>query len=96
MTKVLSIIMLAVFFAVMISVGIRTRKKARSVAGFVLGSRQVGPWITAFAFGTSYFSSGTPDSSDGTSEWPRPGPVLETPSSDPCSPGTFSGAGPGS
>ena len=56
-TKILSIIMLVIFFTVMISVGIRTRKKARSVAGFVLGSRQVGPWITAFAFGTSYFSA---------------------------------------
>ncbi|MBQ6370339.1 MAG: sodium:solute symporter [Firmicutes bacterium] len=56
-TKILSIIMLVIFFTVMISVGIRTRKKARSVSGFVLGSRQVGPWITAFAFGTSYFSA---------------------------------------
>lgn len=56
-TKVLSVILLVIFFIVMISVGIRTRKKARTVAGFVLGSRQVGPWITAFAFGTSYFSA---------------------------------------
>ncbi len=56
-TKAISIILLIIFFAVMIGVGIRTRKKARSVAGFVLGSRQVGPWITAFAFGTSYFSA---------------------------------------
>ncbi len=56
-TKIISIILLIIFFIVMISVGIRTRKKARSVAGFVLGSRQVGPWITAFAFGTSYFSA---------------------------------------
>ncbi len=56
-TKILSVVMLVIFFVVMISVGIRTRKKARSVAGFVLGSRQVGPWITAFAFGTSYFSA---------------------------------------
>ncbi|MBQ6401514.1 MAG: sodium:solute symporter [Firmicutes bacterium] len=55
--KVLSVIMLVIFFIIMIGVGIRTRKKARSVAGFVLGSRQVGPWITAFAFGTSYFSA---------------------------------------
>ena len=56
-TRLLSIILLIIFFIVMISVGVRTRKKARSVAGFVLGSRQVGPWITAFAFGTSYFSA---------------------------------------
>ena len=49
--------MLVVFFAVMIAVGISTRKKARTVDGFVLGGRKAGPWITAFAFGTSYFSA---------------------------------------
>jgi SSS family solute:Na+ symporter len=27
------------------------------VDGFVLGGRSVGPWLTAFAFGTSYFSA---------------------------------------
>ncbi len=56
-TKLMSVIMLIIFFAVMIGVGVRTRKRARSVAGFVLGGREVGPWITAFAFGTSYFSA---------------------------------------
>ena len=56
-TKILSVIMLAIFFAVMIAVGIQTRKKARDVNGFVLGNRGVGPWMTAFAFGTSYFSA---------------------------------------
>lgn len=56
-TKLISVIMLIVFFAVMIGVGISTRKKARTVDGFVLGGRKAGPWITAFAFGTSYFSA---------------------------------------
>ena len=41
----------------MIGVGIYTRKQASSVDGFVLGGRAVGPWLTAFAFGTSYFSA---------------------------------------
>ena len=41
----------------MIGVGIYCRKKATSVDGFVLGGRSVGPWLTAFAFGTSYFSA---------------------------------------
>ena len=56
-TKLISIIMLVIFFTVMIAVGISTRKKARTVDGFVLGGRKAGPWITAFAFGTSYFSA---------------------------------------
>ena len=57
MTVVLCSIMLVVFFAVMIFVGFYTRKHATDVTGFVLGGRSVGPWLTAFAFGTSYFSA---------------------------------------
>lgn len=49
--------MLIVFFAVMVSVGIYARKHATSVDGYVLGGRSVGPWLTAFAYGTSYFSA---------------------------------------
>ncbi len=50
-------IMLLVFFAVFIGVGIYSRRHATDVNGFVLGGRSVGPWLTAFAFGTSYFSA---------------------------------------
>ena len=51
------IILLVVFFGVMLSIGFLTRKKATDVNGFVLGGRSVGPWLTAFAYGTSYFSA---------------------------------------
>lgn len=51
------IISLAVFFAVMVGVGVYCRRHATNVDGFVLGGRSVGPWLTAFAFGTSYFSA---------------------------------------
>ena len=51
------IILLVVFLAMMLGVGIYTRNKAKNVNDFVLGGRTVGPWISAFAFGTSYFSS---------------------------------------
>ncbi len=57
MTVVLSSVLLIIFFAVMIGVGIYTRRSATDVNGFVLGGRSVGPWLTAFAFGTSYFSA---------------------------------------
>ncbi len=53
----IKIILLIVFFAVMIYVGLRCRKQATDVNGFVLGGRSVGPWLTAFAYGTSYFSA---------------------------------------
>ena len=49
--------LLIVFFAVMIGVGLYSRKHTASVDGFVLGGRAVGPWLTAFAYGTSYFSA---------------------------------------
>ncbi len=55
--EILCVIMLVVFFAVMIYVGFYSRKHATDVDGFVLGGRGVGPWLTAFAFGTSYFSA---------------------------------------
>ena len=49
--------MLLVFFAVMVAIGLYCRKNASDVNGFVLGGRSVGPWLTAFAYGTSYFSA---------------------------------------
>lgn len=51
------IILLVLFFSVFIAVGILCRKSTRNVDGFVLGGRTVGPWLTAFAYGTSYFSA---------------------------------------
>ena len=54
---VIKLLMLAVFFGVMVAVGIYSRKHATDVDGFVLGKRSVGPWLTAFAYGTSYFSA---------------------------------------
>ena len=45
------------FFAVMILVGFLCKRQSDSVHGFVLGGRNVGPWLTAFAYGTSYFSA---------------------------------------
>ena len=49
--------MLVAFFAVTIGIGLYCRKHSTDVNGFVLGGRSVGPWLTAFAYGTSYFSA---------------------------------------
>lgn len=53
----IKIIMLVIFLGVMAAVGIYCRKHATDVNSFVLGGRSVGPWLTAFAYGTSYFSA---------------------------------------
>ena len=51
------IFLTVLFLLVMVGVGIYSRKQANSVEGFVLGGRAVGGWLTAFAYGTSYFSA---------------------------------------
>ena len=54
---IVKILLLLIFFGVMVGVGVYSRKHAGSVNDFVLGGRSVGPWLTAFAYGTSYFSA---------------------------------------
>ncbi len=51
------IIVLVIFVLVTAGIGFYCRKKIKSVNDFVLGGRNVGPWLTAFAYGTSYFSA---------------------------------------
>ncbi|MBP5385696.1 MAG: sodium:solute symporter [Lachnospiraceae bacterium] len=53
----MKIVILLLYFAVLVGIGIYCRKTATDVNGFVLGGRNVGPWLTAFAYGTSYFSA---------------------------------------
>ena len=53
----MKIALLVIYFAVMVGIGIYCRKHTTDVNGFVLGGRSVGPWLTAFAYGTSYFSA---------------------------------------
>ncbi len=48
---------LLIYISIMLGIGFYCRKKATDVDGFVLGGRSVGPWLTAFAYGTSYFSA---------------------------------------
>lgn len=54
---IVKVLLLLLFFAVMVGIGFYSRKHATNVDGFVLGGRSVGPWLTAFAYGTSYFSA---------------------------------------
>ena len=53
----MKILLLVVYFGIMVAIGLYCRKNATDVSGFVLGGRSVGPWLTAFAYGTSYFSA---------------------------------------
>ena len=54
---IIKITLMVIFFAMMIGVGIYAKKKATNVSNFVLGGHTAGPWLTAFSYGTSYFSA---------------------------------------
>ncbi len=54
---IIKLVLLVVFFGVMVGIGLYCRRHTTDVNGFVLGGRAVGPWLTAFAYGTSYFSA---------------------------------------
>ena len=54
---VAKICMVLIFVGVAVGVGLYCRRTTTSVDGFVLGGRNVGPWMSAFAYGTSYFSA---------------------------------------
>ena len=57
MEEIMKLVLLLIYFAVMVGIGLYCRKHATDVNSFVLGGRSVGPWLTAFAYGTSYFSA---------------------------------------
>ena len=52
-----SITLLVLFLVAMIFVGIWGMRKTKTLSDFFLGGRSVGPWFSAFAYGTTYFSA---------------------------------------
>ncbi|MBR2088486.1 MAG: sodium:solute symporter, partial [Oscillospiraceae bacterium] len=55
--QIITTVVVAIYAVVMVSIGIITSKKTKSVNDFVFGGNKIGPWMTAFAFGTAYFSA---------------------------------------
>ncbi|MDD2421252.1 MAG: sodium:solute symporter [Heliobacteriaceae bacterium] len=50
-------IMLALFVGLLLASGIYSSRRTKTVNDFFLGNRKIGPWMSAFAFGTTYFSA---------------------------------------
>lgn len=46
-----------VYVLVMLAVGFWCMKRTKDVGDFFLGGRTLGPWMSAFAYGTTYFSA---------------------------------------
>ena len=53
----LSVIFVALFLLLMICIGIWGMKKTTTLQDYFIGGRSIGPFISALAFGTSYFSA---------------------------------------
>ncbi|MCK4696663.1 MAG: sodium:solute symporter, partial [Candidatus Cloacimonetes bacterium] len=50
-------ITIAAYSLLIITIGIIGHKKTKSFNDFLLGGGKIGPWMTAFSYGTAYFSA---------------------------------------
>ena len=56
-TQLVTVVALIIFALAMVLIGVYSSKKTKTLDGFLLGSRNIGAWVSAFAYGTSYFSA---------------------------------------
>ncbi|MBQ6906029.1 MAG: sodium:solute symporter [Clostridia bacterium] len=52
-----TVVALSIYAAIMISIGIISYGRSKSLDNFLIGGRKIGAWATAFAYGTTYFSA---------------------------------------
>ncbi|HOJ99673.1 MAG TPA: sodium/solute symporter [Termitinemataceae bacterium] len=52
-----SVVLLVVFFVIMTGIGLWGMFRTKTLGDFFLGGRTLGPWLSAIAYGTSYFSA---------------------------------------
>lgn len=57
MTQTIAVVALVIFSLSMLTIGLISVRKTKTMDGFLLGNRNMGAWISAFAYGTSYFSA---------------------------------------
>ncbi len=53
----MKIVILAIYALILVGIAIYTARKTKTLDDFFLGGRKMGAWISAFAYGTSYFSA---------------------------------------
>lgn len=54
---ILKIVILSLYALLIVFIGIRGLKQTKSFNDFFLGGGKVGPWMSAFSYGTAYFSA---------------------------------------
>ena len=52
-----TIVALILFALIMVGIGLYSYRRTKTIDGFLLGGRNIGAWVSAFAYGTSYFSA---------------------------------------
>ena len=55
--QIYTLIALGVYVLAMALIGCISYGKSKTLDGFLIGGRKIGPWVTAFAYGTTYFSA---------------------------------------
>ena len=53
----LAIAVIVVYVVATLALGYWGMRRTRNVGDFLLGGRTIGPWMSAFAYGTTYFSA---------------------------------------
>jgi len=53
----IKLVVLALYASMIIVIGIMGLKKTKSFSDFLLGGGNIGPWMSAFSYGTAYFSA---------------------------------------
>ena len=56
-SQIVTLIVVVLYAVVMVAIGVITSRKTKNVNDFVFGGNKIGPWMTAFGFGTAYFSA---------------------------------------
>ncbi|HET7754763.1 MAG TPA: sodium:solute symporter family protein [Anaeromyxobacteraceae bacterium] len=57
MSSVLYVGIVVLYVLAMLAIGFVAMRKTRDVKDFFIGGRSLGPWMSAFAYGTTYFSA---------------------------------------
>lgn len=53
----INIILVLIYISIMVTIGFISLRKTNTLQDFFLGGRDMGPWVSAFAYGTAYFSA---------------------------------------
>lgn len=56
-SQIVTLIVVILYAALMVTIGVLTSRKTKSVNDFLFAGNKIGPWMTAFGFGTAYFSA---------------------------------------